>query len=141
MFVNHPTDNDQHQSLDDLLRQERRLRLQMVFWYICFVLIALWWLTQMLVAVRICITQGCSTLIRVQPLRRMLPVTVTVRFYIGYGLFTLAAVLPLLVLWYREVRESLAEVRARRGFEEVMQRIRAGEDIDYIIQDLKRRQR
>lgn len=141
MFVNHSANGDQYQSLDELLRQERRLRLQMVLWCICFALFALWWLAEMLHAVSVCITQGCSTLIRVQPLRPALPITVSVRFYIGYGLFTLAVVLPIFVLWYQEVKENLSEVRARRGFAEVMQRIRAGEEIDHIIQDLKRRQR
>lgn len=141
MFVNHSANGDQYQSLDELLRQERRLRLQMVLWCICFALFALWWLAGMLHAVSVCITQGCSTLIRVQPLRPVLPTTVSVRFYIGYGLFTLAVVLPIFVLWYQEVKENLSEVRARRGFAEVMQRIRAGEEIDHIIQDLKRRQR
>lgn len=115
--------------------------LQMVLGCICFALFALWWLAGMLHAVSVCITQGCSTLIRVQPLRPVLPITVSVRFYIGYGLFTLAVVLPIFVLWYQEVKENLSEVRARRGFAEVMQRIRAGEEIDHIIQDLKRRQR
>lgn len=125
--------------MDDLGRQEKRLKLQLVLIGISFLLFALLWSTLMLDAVHKCITLGCDVRVPLRPFAAGF--TVPVRFYIGQGLFMLAVVLPIFPFWYREVAENLAEVRARMEFERTMERIRAGEDIDHIVQDLKRRRK
>ncbi|MEJ5253439.1 MAG: hypothetical protein HPY54_04560 [Chthonomonadetes bacterium] len=135
-----PNSNEQNRSLKDLARQERRLKLQLVLMGIIVVLFAVVWFTDMLDAISTCLTLGCDARVPFRP-RRAWSVNVTARLVIGYLLFMLAVVLPILLFCYREIAENLAEVRARLEFERTMERIRAGEDIDRIVQDLKRRRR
>lgn len=64
-----------------------------------------------------------------------MPVHVHIAFDGGMLLFLLFA------LWmgYNELLEKIHEQQAQKEFEEIMQRVRSGEDIDGILADLKKR--
>lgn len=131
--------NEQNQSLDEMVRQEWQLKLQMAWCAIVLVLFALLWFADMRDAISTCLTRGCDAPV---PFRvRWFSVTVSARLVIGYLLFILGVLLPIFLFCYRDLTENLAEVRARLEFERTMERIRAGEDIDHIVQDLKRRRK
>ncbi|MCL6476209.1 MAG: hypothetical protein K6U75_14290 [Firmicutes bacterium] len=56
-------------------------------------------------------------------------------------LFLLLVTVTGFILGYNDLTERLREIRAWREFEATMQRIRAGENVDDIVRDLRRRRR
>jgi len=84
-----------------------------------------------------CFTMGCSALLpmRIRWIEVPMPVHVHIAFDGGMLLFLLSA------LWmgYNELLEKIREQQAQKEFEEIMQRVRSGEDIDGILADLKKR--
>lgn len=99
-------------------------------------------LTGMLISdVGNCFRLGCSALLPMRVRAFWSPVEVPIHVHIGIDLFLLLVAVVALILGYNDLTERLREIRAWREFEAAMQRIRAGENVDNIARDLRRRRR
>jgi len=88
-----------------------------------------------------CFRLGCSALLPMRVRAFWSPVEMPIHVQIGMDLFLLLVTVTGFILGYNDLTERLREIRAWREFEATMQRIRAGENVDDIVRDLRRRRR
>lgn len=133
-FDNRPSDG-----LDELIRQERRLCLELCA-LVVIGIISLCGIGLLIIKYILDgLTLGWTA--KVVAGIRWVDAEVPVHFALFFYAMWATFVTILLVFGLRELSERLHEVRAKRRFEEVMRRVRAGEDIDHIVKDLRRQRR
>ncbi len=88
-----------------------------------------------------CFTLGCSARLPMRIRSFWSPVEMPVHVHIAFDGAMLLFLLFILRMGYGEMTERIRELQARIDFDGVMQRIRAGEDVDNILSDLKKRHR